>query len=515
MTTAQAENPLREGLRLERTPEPSTLVIFGATGDLTRRKLVPALYNLARDRLLPTGFSVVGFARRDWSDDELRRRMREGVDEFSRTGSEVGPVWESFAEGLRYVRGDFSDAQGYSRLADLLDRLDRERGTCGNRFFYLATPPSAYAEIVRQLGAAGLARRGETGHGWTRIIIEKPFGRDLESAQELNRQVEEVFDESQVYRIDHYLGKETVQNILVLRFSNGIFEPLWNRRYVDHVQITVSEELGLEGRGGYYDNTGATRDIVQNHMLQLLALIAMEPPASFDAESVRDEKVKLLRSVRPFAAHELMEHSVRGQYGAGSLAGEAVPAYRDEPNVAKGSTTETFVALKLFAENWRWAGVPFYLRTGKRLPRRATEISVHYRRAPHLLFPDSEAEGLEPNVLALRIQPNEGISLKFGAKVPGPTMDIRSVNMDFRYGTSFGVAPPDAYERLLLDCMLGDSTLFTRRDGIEAAWALITPLLEAWAAGRAPQFPNYEPGTWGPNEAHAFIERDGRRWRRL
>ncbi len=514
MTTAETENPLREGLRIERTPEPNTVVILGATGDLTRRKLLPALYNLAREHLLPAGFSVIGFARRDWSDDEFRRRMREGVDQFSRAGREIESVWKSFAEGLHYVRGDFSDPGGYTKLAEFLDQRDRERGTCGNRLFYLATPPTTYPEIVAGLGAAGLARRGASEGVWTRIIIEKPFGRDLKSAQDLNRQVDEVFDEKQVYRIDHYLGKETVQNILVFRFSNGIFEPLWNRRYVDHVQITVSEDLGMEGRGAFYDDTGITRDIVQNHMLQLLSLIAMEPPASFDADRVRDEKVKLLHSIRPFARHEVMEHSVRGQYGAGSLAGEAVPAYRDEPSVAKDSITETFVALKLFVENWRWAGVPFYLRAGKRLPRRVTEISVHYRSAPHLLFPATGAEGMEPNLLALRIQPNEGISLKFGAKVPGPTMEIRSVNMDFRYGTAFGVAPPDAYERLLLDCMLGDSTLFTRRDGIEAAWSLITQLLEGWAAGPPPRFPNYEAGAWGPDEAHAFIERDGRRWRR-
>jgi glucose-6-phosphate 1-dehydrogenase len=515
MTAAQAENPLREGLRLERTPEPNATVIFGATGDLTHRKLVPALYSLAHDRLLPTGFSVIGFARRDWSDETFRNRMREAVGKVSRTDGELAAVWKSFAEGLHYVSSDFSNPKGYSALADLLDRLDRERGTCGNRLFYLAVPPGTYAEIVRQLGASGLARRGASESGWTRIIIEKPFGRDLETARELNRQVEDVFEEGQVYRIDHYLGKETVQNILVFRFSNGIFEPLWNRRYVDHVQITVSEDLGMEDRGSYYDGTGATRDIVQNHMLQLLALIAMEPPASFAADSVRDEKVKLLHSIRPFSEHDVAEHSVRGQYGAGSLAGEDAPAYRDEPEVSKDSDTETYVALKLFVENWRWAGVPFYLRTGKRLPKRVTEISVHFRRAPHLLFPESGAEGLEPNVLALRIQPNEGISLRFGAKMPGPTMDIRSVNMDFRYGTAFGVTPPDAYHRLLLDAMLGDSTLFTRRDGIEAAWSLVTPLLESWAAGPRPQFPNYEAGTWGPDEAQAFIERDGRRWRRL
>lgn len=510
-----APNPLREGLRLERTPEPCAMVIFGASGDLTRRKLIPALYNLSRERLIPAGFSVVGFARRENQDDRFRAMLLDGVNQFSRSRPAQPAIWETFAQGIHYLQSDFTDPEGYAELARLLDRLDRERGTGYRRIFYLATPPSAYPEIIEQLGASGLAHpRRDDDEGWSRIIIEKPFGRDLNSAIELNQQVGKVFHEDQVYRIDHYLGKETVQNILVFRFANGIFEPIWNRRYVDHVQITVSESIGTEGRSRYYDETGAVRDMVQNHLMQLLTLVAMEPPATFDANAVRSEKVKVLHAIRPIHESEVERFTAFGQYGPGSIGAEDVPGYREEPGVNPNSSTETFVAMKLFVDNWRWADTPFYLRTGKRLPRRVSEIAIQFKRAPHLLFGQA-AEGLEPNVLVLRIQPNEGIALRAGAKVPGPTIQIRSINMDFLYGSSFGNEQPEAYERLLLDCMLGDSTLFTRSDEVEAAWRLLMPILAYRANNPPSDFPNYFAGTWGPDAAHALIAEDGRRWRRL
>lgn len=507
------ENPLRSGMRLERTPEPCTMVIFGASGDLTSRKLVPALYNLARERRLPAGFSVVGFARRDWDDAQFREILLEGVNSNSRSGAAESGLWQSFAEGISYHQSEFSDAAGYATLAERLRAIDEQRGTGGNRVFYLATPPDAYAEIIAQLGAHGLNRSPEGG--WTRIIVEKPFGRDLASAQELNRHLRSVFDEGQIYRIDHYLGKETVQNILVFRFANGIFEPIWNRRYIDHVQITVAENIGVGDRGGYYDRSGALRDMVQNHLLELMTLVTMEPPVAYDADAVRDEKVKVLRAVRPIDPREVDQLTVRGQYGPGSVAGETARGYHEERGVGAGSQTETYVALKLFIESWRWAGVPFYLRSGKRLPRRVSEIAIQFRAAPLMLFDHTPTSGVEPNVLAIKIQPDEGITLKFSSKVPGQATQIRPVTMDFRYGSSFGVASPEAYERLLLDCLLGDSTLFTRGDEIEALWSIITPLLQGWAAGPAQPFPNYEAGSWGPTAADAFMARDGRVWRRL
>jgi glucose-6-phosphate 1-dehydrogenase len=511
MTTATYVNPLREGLGDERVSEPCVMVIFGASGDLTRRKLMPALHGLARERLLPAGFTVVGFARRDIGDDGFRQQMRDAVGQFSKAPPN-DDAWRSLEDGLYYVSSNFADAGGYQRLGELLERLDRERNTYGNRIFYLATPPSYYSEIVHQLGEAGLAQGGNPD-AWTRIIVEKPFGHDLTSARDLNRALSSVFREEQIFRMDHYLGKETVQNLLVFRFANGIFEPVWNRRYVDHVQISVAESVGIEGRGGYYEETGASRDMVQNHLMQLLSLVAMEPPASFDAESVRDEKVKLLRAVQHLTPAEIETATVRGQYGPGAIAGQVVPAYRAEAGVAANSPVETFVALRLFIENWRWADVPFYLRVGKRLPKRVTEIAVQFRRAPLQLF-DESGDGLEPNMLALRIQPDEGITLRFAAKLPGPAMRVRPVSMDFRYGTSFGVEPPEAYERLLLDAMLGDSTLFTRWDAVEVAWGFVTQILEGWAAGR-PQIETYDAGSWGPDAADRLIEADGRRWRRL
>jgi glucose-6-phosphate 1-dehydrogenase len=518
--TATISNPLWSGLRLERTPEPATLVIFGVTGDLTHRKLLPAIYNLGLEHPLPAGFAVVGFARRPWSDEDFRREALESVNTFSRTGKADPALWESFRQGLFYCQGNFDDIAAYQRLGQTLDRMDQERGCPGNRLFYLATPPRYYPEIIEYLGKAGLNKGGASRgngsgkeRGWTRIIIEKPFGHDLATARELNQQVSRVFSEDQVYRIDHYLGKETVQNILVFRFANGIFEPIWNRRYVDHVQIVVAESIGIEARGSYYDEAGAIRDMVQNHMMQLLMLTAMEPPVAFDANDVRDEKLKVLKAIPLLSADAVAKNTVRGQYTPGWVGGHEVPGYLQEPGVAPNSQTETYVALKLHIDNWRWAGVPFYLRTGKCLPKRATDISIQFKQAPHILYKETDAL-IEPNVLTLRIQPNEGISLKFGAKVPGTTMQIRPVNMDFFYNSSFGGTPPEAYERLLLDCMLGDSTLFTRNDEVEASWAIINSVLDGWCAPGAPPLAPYEAGTWGPEEGDALIERDDRTWRR-
>jgi glucose-6-phosphate 1-dehydrogenase len=489
------------------------MVIFGATGDLTHRKLLPALYNLALEHPLPAGFSVIAFARRPYNDDEYRQQALESINQYSRQKPVNPQVWENFAAGIHYLQADFNDPKGYDRLNNLLNLLDQERGTGGNRIFYLSTPPSQYPEIIQRLGAAGLNRSRK---GWTRIIIEKPFGHDLGSAKELNRQVGKVFKEEQVYRIDHYLGKETVQNILVFRLANGIFEPVWNRRYVDHVQITVAENIGLEGRSGYYEEAGAIRDMVQNHVLQLLSLVAMEPPIAFDANSVRDEKVKVLHALQPLIGQDVVTHIIRAQYGPGWLSnGQQVVGYRQEPGVSPHSTTETYLVLKVFIDSWRWAGVPFYLRTGKHLPKRVTEIAIQFKQAPLMLFKRSEAYGqVEPNVLTLRIQPDEGISLKFGAKVPGTEMQIRSVNMDFFYGSSGFREQPEAYERLLLDCMLGDSTLFTRRDEVEAAWTFIQGILDAWKIEPPETIQTYESGSWGPQAADEFIWRDGRRWRR-
>ncbi|HET9879157.1 MAG TPA: glucose-6-phosphate dehydrogenase [Candidatus Limnocylindria bacterium] len=510
-------NPLREGLRLERKPEACTMVICGATGDLTERKLGPALYNLMLGGLLPAEFSVVGFARRDLSDDQFRDQLRKGIDKHSRNRPVKKSIWESFSQGIEYHRGDLDDPKAYEALAKRLVRIDRDRGTAGNRLFYLAVPPSLYPEIVERLDHAGLAasrgRSGATG-GWTRVIVEKPFGSDLVSARRLNREIGSVFEEQQVYRIDHYLGKETVQNLAVFRFGNGLFEPIWNRRYIDSVQITVAETVGVEGRGEFYDDTGALRDIVQNHGLQLMAMFAMDPPVEFRAQDLRDEKLKVLRAVKPMSPGEVAAATVRGQYVSGWVEGEKVVSYRDEPEVAPDSQTETYAALKLAIDSWRWAGVPFYLRTGKAMPARVTEISVQFKRAPLALFARAGMPQIEPNILAIRVQPDEGILLRFGAKVPGQGLQIRSVNMDFRYGSSFAVDSPDAYETLLLDAMVGDPSLFTRNDEVERAWEILDPIIGTWQAGDGGPLHFYGAGTWGPPAADELLERDGREWRR-
>jgi glucose-6-phosphate 1-dehydrogenase len=511
-TTPATENPLRTGLRLERVPDPAVFVLFGATGDLAHRKVFPALAQLWRCNLLPGAFRVVAVARRPYTDETFRAEVERTLEANSRVPLEPDERREVL-ERIEYLAGDFDDSGTFDRLSARLDEIDRRHGTGGNRLYYLATQPSAFPLVVAQLGRAGLDHERHEG-GWRRIVIEKPFGRDLSSAIRLNREVGKVFRETQVYRIDHYLGKETVRNLLVFRFGNGIFEPIWNRRYVDHVQITVAESIGIENRGRFYEETGASRDILQNHLMQLLALVAMEPPASFEADALRDEKVKVVRAVNPFTPERVANDVVRGQYGPGWVAGMAVPGYRAEPGVDPESETETFIAARLEVDTWRWSGVPFYLRSGKRLPKRATEIAIQFREVPHRLFREGNVDP-EPNLLAMRIQPDEGILLRFGAKVPGLGLDIRAVTMDFSYGASFSVDAPDAYETLILDALLGDASLFTRADEVEAAWQIVTPIIEAWIDGPPPAFPNYAAGTWGPPEAEALIARDGRRWRRL
>jgi len=496
------DNPLLEGLRKRRAAEPCALTIFGASGDLTQRKLIPALYALAFRGLLPSGFGIVGVARTPMADDEFREKMKQAVMEHGRDEFR-DDVWEELAAGMRYVATDFADDGGEERVINCLNKLDEERGTSSNRVYYLAVPPSAIEAIVVAMGK----RRSTTG--WTRLIVEKPFGYDLESARHLNAVIKEYFHESEIFRIDHYLGKETVQNMLVLRFANGIFEPIWNRQFVDHVQITVAESLGIEGRADYYERAGASRDIFQNHLLQLVALTAMEPPIDFSADSVRNEKVKVLKAMHTPGP----KHVVRGQYGPGFIEGEEVPGYREEPGVAADSQTETYVAAKLFVDNWRWADTPFYVRTGKRLPRRETTIAIQFKRAPHPPFEVDSEEGLRPNVLLVHVQPDEGVSLAIGAKVPGQGMTIRTVHMDFLYGGTFRTGLPEAYERLILDCLLGDATLFTRADEVEEQWAIVDAMVASWKRDR-PNFPNYAAGTWGPVAADELLHRDGRSWRR-
>jgi glucose-6-phosphate 1-dehydrogenase len=499
---ATEPNPLYEGLQIRRRPSPCALVIFGATGDLTQRKLMPALYSLAYRRLLPERFAIVGAARTEGTDDEFRERMKDAVQRFARDPFRQ-EVWDELAAGMRYTGLEFDDDAGEDELAKVLREVDAHRGTQGNRLYYFAVPPSAIEMLVREVAE----RRQDDG--WVRLIVEKPFGHDLESARHLNELIREHFDESEVFRIDHYLGKETVQNMLALRFANGIFEPIWNRQFIDHIQITVAESIGIEGRAAFYERAGAIRDIFQNHLLQLVAITAMEPPSDFTADSVRNEKVKVLRSLHTPGPKSV----VRGQYGRGFVEGEEVPAYREEDGVDPLSETETFVAAKLYVDNWRWADTPYYVRMGKRLPRRETTIAIQFKRAPHPPFAEAAAEGLRPNVLLIHVQPNEGMSLAIGAKVPGLGVSIRTVHMDFLYGSTFREGLPEAYERLVLDAMLGDATLFTRADEIEEQWAIVDAITAAWKRDR-PSFPNYPAGTWGPPSADELLHRDGRSWRR-
>jgi glucose-6-phosphate 1-dehydrogenase len=498
----------------ERTPDPCIVVIFGASGDLTKRKLLPALYHLEQSGLLPKDFAVVGVARRPL-EQSFAPDMKEGI--VSGGGVEIDDArLDPFVKRIKYHAMNFDDASGYEALKKMLADMDTQYGTKGNRLFYLATAPEYFSDIVKFLGEHCMARPADCGDGknWVRVIIEKPFGHDLESAKALNDEVNKVFGEDQIFRIDHYLGKETVQNILVFRFANGIFENVWNRNYIDHVEITAAESIGIEGRGPFYETAGALRDVVQNHVMELLSFVAMEPPVSFAADAVRAEKVKVWKAVQPIHPAD----TVRGQYGPGIVDGKQVVGYRQEDRVHPRSQTETYAALRLEIENWRWAGVPFYIRAGKRLAKRVTEISIQFKLPPLLLFKDAQGkggEGIRPNVLSMRIQPDEGITLQFGAKVPGPTMTISKVNMDFSYAEAFGKSSANGYERLLLDAMFGDATLFAHRDGVEATWALMTPILKAWTNDPIRDFPNYAAGTWGPATADAMMKSDGRKWRKL
>jgi glucose-6-phosphate 1-dehydrogenase len=523
-------NPLRDNLRIEATPGPTTLVIFGASGDLTKRKLLPAVYQLTRNQRLPPRFAVIGVGRTQMDDDSFRDQFKASLKEFAKVEGD-DEVASSLAARIYYVSGELSDPALYARIKERLTEIDGEEGV----LHYLAIPPGVYQTVITQLGKAGLAKA--EAPAWRRVIIEKPFGTDLASARSLNVVVHQHFDEEQVFRIDHYLGKETVQNLLVFRFGNGMYEPVWNRRYIDHVQITAAETVGVERRAAYYEGAGALRDMVQNHMMQLLALVAMEPPTAFTAESVRDRKMDALVSVQPLiddgsrnssaerrpgrlsrskdAAPQTLLNVVRAQYSSGWVAGEPVPGYRQEPDVAPDSTTETFVALKLHLDSWRWAGVPFYIRTAKHLPKRTTEIAIQFRRPPLQIFKRVSPSSVAPNLLIVNVQPDEGISVRFEAKLPGTRMQLAPVMMNFRYGTAFGGPVPEAYETLLLDAMLGDPTLFARHDFVEASWALITPIHEAWRQEPAGVIPTYEAGGWGPAEADALIARDGRRWRTL
>jgi glucose-6-phosphate 1-dehydrogenase len=505
-----ALNPLRDprDKRLPRVAGPCVLVLFGVTGDLARKKLLPAIYDLANRGLLPPGFAVVGFARRDWEHQDFRQVAHDAVKEHARTPFRED-VWNQLSEGIHFVPGTFDDDEAFERLATTVRELDEKRGTGGNYAFYLSIPPKFFQDVVKQLQRSGLSKPSEDS--WRRVVIEKPFGHDLASAQQLNDILHQVFPEESIFRIDHYLGKETVQNILALRFANTLYEPIWNRSYVDHVQITMAEDIGIGGRAGYFDGIGAARDVIQNHLLQLLALTAMEEPVSFDAESVRAEKAKILSAVR--LPPDLDTYTVRGQYAAGWQGGVKVPGFREEEGIARGSRTDTYAAMRLDIDTRRWAGVPFYLRTGKRLPRRATEVALMFQKAPHLPFSETDTEELGQNALIIRVQPDEGVTLRFGSKVPGTSMEVRDVNMDFDYGESFTESSPEAYERLLLDVLIGDPPLFPRQEEVELSWKILDPVEEYWEKHGAPQ--DYPSGTWGPKAADEMMARDGRAWRRL
>jgi len=503
-----AEEEKRSNSIYGTTADPCTVILFGASGDLAKRKVIPAMFDLAQHNSLGERYAIIGFARTQMTDESFRTT----IGEAAKTISEVGPIdpakWNEFSSNLYYSAGEYGNPDSYTQLAKRLAEIDKEKNLGGNRLFYLSTPPEVYPDIVEQLGRAGLARPANP-NSWVRIIIEKPFGRDLASAKELNKIVLNVFEEKQVYRIDHYLGKDTVQNLLVLRFGNGIFEPLWNRNYVDHVQITASETLGVERRGGFYETAGALRDMIQSHVLQLTSLMAVEPPASFDATAVRNEKLKILQSIRPYNLEMVAQSVVRGQYAPGNANGNKLAGYRDEPGVNPKSRTETFVAMRVLIDNWRWAGVPFYLRTGKRLAKRTTEIMIQFRCAPHLVFRD---RNIEPNRLVLNIQPDEGISVSFGAKRPGTEMSIGNVTMNFSYREAFGGTSRSAYATLVNDCLRGDATLFDRGDSVEAAWSIVDPILDVWSAARTGTVPTYAASTWGPKESDQLLERDGRQW---
>ena len=503
---------LEASQHLERTPDPCVVVIFGASGDLTKRKLLPALYHLEQSGFLPKDFAVLGVARRAL-EETFAPDMKDGILKGGGVKEDEAKL-APFMERVQYFAMNFDDEAGYEGLKKKLEDMDKKFGTKANRLFYLAVAPEYFSDIIKFLGKHGMNKPAEGDGQWVRTVIEKPFGHDLESAKALNDEVNKVFNEDQIFRIDHYLGKETVQNILVFRFANGIFEHVWNRNYIDHVEITAAESIGIEGRGPFYETAGALRDVVQNHVMELLSFVAMEPPVSFDAEAVRAEKVKVWRSIQPIHPAD----TIRGQYGPGNVDGKPVIGYRQEERVHPRSQTETYAALRLEIENWRWAGVPFYIRAGKRLAKRVTEITIQFKQPPLLLFKGHEgkgAEGLKPNVISMRIQPDEGIALRFAAKVPGPSMSMSSVNMNFSYADAFGASSANGYERLLLDAMLGDGTLFAHRDGVEATWALMTPILEAWAKDPVKDFPNYAAGTWGPAASDAMLKADGRKWRKL
>jgi glucose-6-phosphate 1-dehydrogenase len=511
-------NPFRLNSQTTQTVKPCVVVIFGATGDLTHRKLVPALYNLSVDGLLPTNFSLVGFARRDWTDDSFRESLRDGVSQFSRRKPLDESIWSEFSKHSCFVSSAFDSPEGYKELKRKLEEIDLVSGVSCNRIFYLATSPEYFEIIAKQLNQAGLLSVLSDTGAQSRVIVEKPFGHDLESAEKLNKALLESMREDQIFRIDHYLGKETVQNLLVFRFSNGIFEPIWNHKYIDHLEISVCEAIGVGSRAGYFDKMGILRDIVQNHALQLLCLVALEPPVAFEADAVRDEKVKVLRSLRRYSQDDVRNKVIRARYQSGAVEGKEVVGYLGESGVDSRSTTETYVALELSIDNWRWAGVPIFLRAGKRMAKRMTEISIHFKSVPHRLFEGEDVKNVKPNILSFQIQPDEGISFKISSKPPGPKVRVQQVNMDFSYGASFGVEPPEAYERLLLDGMRGDATLFTRNDEIEEAWELLQPIFDAWKQpeASAPPVYGYEAGSWGPKVSDdLLLQKVGRPWRRL